>query len=61
MTRKPWGHTPRHCAVCGEVGPRCYTHQGWMHKRCMMPDERREYEAKLKASYVRGEASRTKI
>lgn len=43
MSQLPWGHESRHCARCGNVGPRVYNPSGagWIHAYCRTPDERR--------------------
>lgn len=44
MNRAPWGHVSRHCARCGEVGPRCFSCSalGYIHARCRTEAEKRE-------------------
>jgi len=38
------------CSRCGRGGARCF-HHGLAHKACLSPEERKEYETAMKASY----------
>lgn len=41
VTRRPWGHRPKLCVHCGQVGPRTQVVEGWAHKRCIQKTKRR--------------------
>lgn len=44
------------CVRCGRGGARCF-YRGKVHKTCLDADERKDYEAKLRASYTANKSS----
>ena len=43
------------CCRCWRGGARCFHGSGRVHKSCLSPEERKDYDSTLKASYKKAE------